>query len=461
VKIPLLIIGGGLSGLAAAIRFARFAPGVLILEKHSRIGGLNSYYYRNNRLYETGLHAITNYAEPGDKRAPLNRLLRQLKISRDRLFFHQQMKSEICFQGSESLLFSNDFNLLQDEIGEKFPRSANGFRRLITFLSDFDPFIIAPFRSAKSFLKTLLPDRLLIDMLLCPLMYYGSSIEDDMDLSQFAIMFRAIFLEGMFRPGGTIKNFLDLLSSHYYSLGGTLRTGAEVQAILHSNNSVHGVTLASGETIECEYLLSTIGSAETLTLLQEPQAAEQSPRLAFVESIFQLPGVQRSALPRDRTIIFYNCADRFHYRSPKELVDYSTGVICLPFNFQGLPEQEYIEVRSTHLASYSGWKALAGDREGYALQKTETAEKSKTVLESIIGAFSQDIVFQDTFTPLTIERYTAKKEGAIYGSPLKTKDGNIGYTNLFLAGTDQGFLGIVGSMLSGVSMVNQHILSRF
>jgi len=40
------------------------------------------------------------------------------------------------------------------------------------------------------------------------------------------------------------------------------------------------------------------------------------------------------------------------------------------------------------------------------------------------------------------------------------KDGNIGYPNLFLAGTDQGFLGIIGSMLSGVSIVNQHILPK-
>ncbi len=50
--------------------------------------------------------------------------------------------------------------------------------------------------------------------------------------------------------------------------------------------------------------------------------------------------------------------------------------------------------------------------------------------------------------------------GAIYGSPTKIKDGDIGYENMFLAGTDQGFLGIVGSMLSGISIVNQQVLSR-
>ena len=137
VKVPFLVIGGGLSGLAAAIRFARFNPEVLILEQHTRVGGLNSYYYRHNRLFETGLHAITNYAAAGDKKAPLNRLLRQLKLSRDRLDFHQQIQSQIVFQGCESLLFSNDFQLISDEIRIKFPRSADGFHRLVHFLADY------------------------------------------------------------------------------------------------------------------------------------------------------------------------------------------------------------------------------------------------------------------------------------------------------------------------------------
>ena len=37
-------------------------------------------------------------------------------------------------------------------------------------------------------------------MLLCPLMYYGSAQERDMDFAQFGIMFKAIFLEGFARP---------------------------------------------------------------------------------------------------------------------------------------------------------------------------------------------------------------------------------------------------------------------
>jgi hypothetical protein len=42
----------------------------------------------------------------------------------------------------------------------------------------------------------------------------------------------------------------------------------------------------------------------------------------------------------------------------------------------------------------------------------------------------------------------------VYGSPLKNKSGRTHLDNLFLCGTDQGFLGIVGAMLSGITIAN-------
>ena len=465
MKVPFLVIGGGLSGLAAAIRAARFTPDVLLLEKHFRIGGLNSYFYRHGNLYETGLHAITNYAEPTDKKAPLNRLLRQLKVPRNSFTFCPQYHSEVVFQGQTSLKFSNDFELFQSEIHAKFPQAIDKFSKLLVLLHNFDPFTAAPFRSAKNFLLDILQIPLLVEMLLCPLMYYGSSREDDMDLAQFAIMFQAIYLEGMFRPQGTIKEFLDRLTEHYQQLGGLLKTSCGVTKILHHNNKASGVILSTGEHIACDYILSTIGHKETLRLLdnaENPQqaVADELPRLGFFETIYQVPEATSAHLPKDKTIIFYNAGEHFAYRKPEELVDFRSGVICFPGNFQGLQAKERCEIRSTHLAHYAKWQALAGDPSHYQNQKRQAAGLSGQRLESIIGRFTTNIVYENSFTPVTIERYTAKIEGAIYGSPSKIKDGNIGFANLFIAGTDQGFLGIIGSMLSGVSIVNQHILPK-
>jgi phytoene dehydrogenase-like protein len=458
LKTPFLIIGSGLSGLAAAIRYARFSPDVLLLEKHSRIGGLNSYYYRNNTLIETGLHAITNFAGPQDKKAPFNHLLRQLKLHRTQIRIHEQIQSEVCFTNRESLLFSNDFNVFHDEIVSKFPRSAQGFDSLVAAVNSYDPFCVRCFTSAKAFLHNYLQDTLLVDMIMCPLMYYGSSIENDLDLSQFVIMFRAIFQEGMFRPHGTIKDFLDLLLHHYKQFGGKILMQSRVTKILHEGTKIFSVELESGEVIHCDRLLSTIGYQETMQLLGHETSAGSANRLGFIESIFQLPISCRHRLPLDRTIIFYNVSDRFLYQRPQNLIDCNSGVICFPSNFQGIEPEGYFEIRSTHLADYFRWKSLQSSHIEYLANKDRAARRSAGTIEKIIGNFSENIVYQDTFTPLTIERFTAKKEGAIYGHPQKIKDGKIGFDNLFLAGTDQGYLGIVGSMLSGVSMVNQHIL---
>lgn len=460
MHVPLLIIGGGLSGLAAALRFARFIPDVLILEQHSRIGGLNSYYYRNKRLFETGLHAITNYANPKDKKAPLNRLLRQLKIKRKELDLHEQIHSEILFEGQESLRFSNDFSSFCKEIELKFPSSYAGFTDLLAVVDSYDPFAPANFISARKVIHDKLQNDLLTDMLLCPLMYYGSSIENDMDLGQFVIMFRAIFQEGMFRPGGTIKDLLDLLENHYKGYGGKIRTKSCVKRIITEDTKVLGVELTSGEEIRCDFMLSTAGSEETFELLDVDSKLKDLPRLGFVETIFELPSAAKLKKAGDNTIIFFNTADTFSYCNPQEYVDFRSGVICLPQNFQNLPSVPHKEIRTTHLASYEQWKKLSENRSAYYSAKEDTALSSLAVAEKILGNFSETIVYRDTFTPLTIERFTAKKEGAIYGNPHKIKDGDIGYDNLFLAGTDQGFLGIVGAMLSGVSIVNQHILPR-
>jgi len=454
------VIGGGLSGLAAAIRVARFVPDVLILEKHSRIGGLNSYFYRNKTLYETGLHAITNYASPDEKKAPLNRLLRQLKLKRNDFSFCEQTQSEVVFLNCETLSFSNDFSLLESQIRLKFPQCIDNFQKLINYLETLTPFLPSPFRSAKTLLVELLNNKLLADMLLCPLMYYGSSNENDMDLNQFAIMFQAIYQQGMFRPQGTIKDFLDLLMTHYRGFEGQIRKNSEVTRIIHKNKTIFGVELKSGEIIECDHIVSTIGLEETMRLISPDRPATALPRLGFTETIYQLNATEKDTIKNDRTIIFYNNSEKFFYQKPEDYVDHSSGVICFPANFHGIEKKDCFEVRATHLANYEKWKNATTDKKKYAALKVASSVKTLTCLENIVGNFSSNIVYENTFTPTTIERYTGKIDGAIYGSPRKIKDGDIGFSNLFIAGTDQGFLGIVGSMLSGVSIANQHILPK-
>lgn len=469
---PLLIIGGGLSGLAAGIRFARFGHKVLILEKHVKAGGLNSYYYRKGRLLETGLHAITNFAPPENKHAPLNRLLRQLKISRRSLNLREQQISEIVFPGRAALTFSNDFSLLQSQVAQHFPQSSRQFETLVTEIDRYDPFIPKPKTSARKFVASFIDNKLLTEMLLCPIMFYGSSSENDMDLSQFVILFRSIFKEGLFRPDGTIKDILELLLQQYENFGGEIEFSAGVRKIMADTGEVTGVLTAGGEEIGCDYLISTAGFPETRRLFASSQAAltfsdrpetEISGPISFFESIYLFDKSAVNGLPQNRSIIFYNLTESFNYQRPDKAVDLDSGVICFPANFTGRrKDEDPIQMRITHLANYRLWLQAYEDdmKTSYTDLKKKWMLRSQEAVSKIVGNCPKNIVYEDSFTPVTIERFTSRLSGAVYGSPEKHQDGRTSFNNLFIAGTDQGYLGIVGSLLSGVTMVNQHILNK-
>jgi phytoene dehydrogenase-like protein len=452
----LIIIGGGLSGLAAGIRAARFGYKTLILEQHGLPGGLNSYYLRQGRLLETGLHAMTNCAAPRDKHAPLNRLLRQLHLSRKQFSFHEQLGSEIRFPG-RFLRFTNDPAVLEEEIARCFPGRIDAFRRLKQQIAAYDPFAMVPWRSARSFLHRQLDDPELEDMLLLPLMIYGNAEEQDMDLGQFVIMFRAVFEEGFFRPEATMREFLSLLVAQYRDFGGELRYRSPVARIITQGGRVSGVLLDTGQELHADAVLSTAGIPETIRLSGwTADPVEFSGSMSFMETISLLPGAISTELGRERTIVFYNTHQTLAYRRPADFIDPSWGVICFPDHFSGLPQKETAQIRVTNAASFPLWKGLAP--ETYTREKQRCTEAATAASEEIIGNYRSSIVYQDSFTPVTIERFTRKAHGAVYGSSRKIKDGRTPWSNLFLAGTDQGYLGIVGAMLSGITMVNQHIL---
>src|SRR5437588_6457581 len=129
-----IIIGAGMSGLAAGIRAAYYDQRVCILERHSAIGGLNSYYRLGGRNYDVGLHAVTNFSPRGAKKGPLAKLLRQLRLTWDDFSLSPQVGSSIEFPDA-SLKFNNDFDLFRSDVHRQFPREQDNFERLVANVS--------------------------------------------------------------------------------------------------------------------------------------------------------------------------------------------------------------------------------------------------------------------------------------------------------------------------------------
>lgn len=469
------IIGAGMSGLAAGIRLAHFGKRVCIFERHNAVGGLNGFYSIAGRKYDVGLHAMTNFVRPGVKGTPLGKLLRQLRIDRDEFALCEQKQSRIAFgpHGETSLRFTNDFAVFEAEVAAKFPTQIDGFRKLVAAVRTADDVALdAKPVSAREVVRRHLSDPLLEDMLFCPLMYYGSAQEHDMEFGQFAIMFKALLLEGFSRPLDGVRVILRVLVEKYRAAGGERRMKCGVKRIVALEDRAVALVLDDGSEVTADHVISSIGGPETELLLgaaetgQKEDVLAQAGRLSYVETITVLNRQPAELGWGGDTIIFFNDSPRFAYERPQDQVDLRSGVICLPNNFdfpsgQRLPEGLF---RCTCLANYAGWaklpeEAYQADKRRWYAAITAGAQRFLPPLPAP-DELARATLATDMFTPRTITRFTGHLAGAIYGSPFKNRQGRTALKNVYLCGTDQGFLGIVGAMLSGISMANYHVLQK-
>ncbi len=458
-----IIIGAGMSGLAAGIRLAMYDHRVCILEKHWTIGGLNSFYRLNGRDYDVGLHAMTNFTERGAKKGPFARLLKQLRFRWDDFKLAEQRGSSIAFPGVE-LCFDNNIEFFQSQVANKFPHQKDAFAKLLATLADYDDLKQEDFDcSTRKILDEIFTDPLLIEMILCPLMWYGNAKEHDMDWGQFCIMFRSIFLEGFARPYKGVRLILKNLVRRFRELGGQLKLRSGVAKIHVDNEHVSGVELENGTVLTAKRVLSSAGMIETLRLCDHlsEERVNQAGQMSFVESISVLD-CQPTAVGFDKTIVFYNDSEKFHWeRCREDLCDVRTGVICSPNNYEYSPDEGLLDagfIRLTTIADPDRWDSL--DEAQYQRQKYRWYDAAVSSCVRFIPDFRRHVIETDVFTPKTIRRFTSHDNGAVYGAPEKKLDGTTHLKNLFLCGTDQGFVGIVGAIVSGISMANRHCLSQ-
>ncbi len=456
-----IIIGASMSGLAAGIRLAHFDKSVCIVERHYAFGGLNSYYRIDGRDYDVGLHAVTNYAPPDQRSAPLNKLLRQLRLSREDFDLHEQLYSEVCFPGRR-LRFSNGIDLLADDVAVQFPRDVDNFRRFVAQIEEYDDTRLdQAYRRARPILGERFHDPLLIEMLLCPIMFYGCPQEHDVDFTHFVTMFKALFLQGFARPRAGVRTIIKTLVRRFRACGGKVRMRCPVQRLETDGGRIAAVALESGEILTADVVLSSAGYPETMRLCSpardEDASAEDVGRISFVESIAILD-VPPAKLGHESTIVFFNDAEEFVYAIPDGPVDATSGVLCCPDNYEGHEDTGEGTVRLTSLANPDRW--MTADEDSYVRMKRCYQDTFVARGEQYIPGLRDHIICTDVFTPRTIHRFTGRINGAVYGSPRKRRDGRTPFTNLFVCGTDQGFLGIIGAMLSGITIANLQVLSR-
>lgn len=451
-----VIVGAGLSGLAAGIRLAHFGERVCILERHTVPGGLNSFYRRDGVLLDAGLHAVTNAGNDG--RGLFYTLLRQLRIGSRSLQLCPQTETLVRFPAAE-LRFSNRLEDVQAAVKHRWPSDAPALEELIGQARGFDPFAQpGTFVSARDRLHDLFAERQLAELLLCPVMSYGCPREYDMDYGHFLVLFDGIFLQGLCRPAGGMAPLVKALVRRFRDGGGCLCLGSGVAAVKPSPGSPPILLLDDGRRMSAGRVISSAGYPETLALCGHATGSPAPGEMSVIESMFILDRHPRE-MGLDASILFFNDSAEFRYAKPSGLYDTGAGVICAPANFVGNGgERSRFTVRLTRLANSRRW--LEMDSRSYAAAKERTVREQLTALERFMPGLRPHVRGQDTFTPRTIERFTGHFNGALYGVPDKQRSAETPCDNVFVCGADQGFPGIVGALLSGVTVANRFLHVR-
>ena len=366
-----LIIGAGMSGLAAGIRLAHFGQRVCILERHSAIGGLNSFYRQRGRTIDVGLHAVTNYSPKGARTGPLARAAAPVAPGLGRMGLGAATR-----------------------LGDRVPRRhAAVLERLraarIGGAAAFSPAdrqfpppggpictttIISAnrraSRSAREVVAGIIDDPLLVEMIFCPILFYGSARSTTSPFDQFSILFRSIFLEGLARPlAGSPTAAADARAAVQGARRRVAAAGGRRAQIVVRDGAVEKVVLADGSELEARNVLSSAGWAETMRMCDDAARERAAqPTGCRSSSRSRSSTAQPQALGHEKTIVFYNDSETVPLREAGR-----PGRLCgaersVRRTISPIPSRcREGMIRISALANYERWAAL--EPEAYRVAK--------------------------------------------------------------------------------------------
>ncbi|MFA5903695.1 MAG: NAD(P)/FAD-dependent oxidoreductase, partial [Desulfobacula sp.] len=433
-----IIIGSGISGMAAGIILAREGEKVLVLEQHRVAGGLTQTYSRNGCIFPTGVHRLGSL-EPGQ---PLWYYFKYLRLL-DRLAL--EPLCENCF---EHVFFpEKDYRVpigrshYREKLLEYFPEQKKGIERYfsdfetaISHISLYNPCIVPEKNRALEYTGPLRPylesigiSGRLISLMTANSPLYGLSSTECPILTHFVIS--DSYLNSSFRINEGQTPFSTALKDSLEAFGGKLRVNARVKQISVEEKSAKGVVLISGEVILAGKVIFS-GHPGLLTDICPPEHFRPVFRkkldLESTQGVFgvALKWKNDSCPVKENDAYIYDSWDvDYLYRRTNILEDDGLGMVylsSLPGDAPSLGSKKHISV--TALTGIS-------DRETQILRAYYNESKKTAYIgmkDKLIGKVLDHIALAcpdvkartevvASYSSLTFQRYTLTKGGSAYG----------------------------------------------
>ncbi|MBD3240186.1 MAG: FAD-dependent oxidoreductase [Chitinivibrionales bacterium] len=439
----IVIIGGGLGGLAAGVRLAQAGRGVVLYERQPRTGGYATDFTRNGYTFDPALHAVPE----GGPGGCFNELTGRLGIDDDVSF----VKVPHAFQtvlGEERYTAPNDPDAGFEWLASLSPQDRDGLLRLRRDIERYAPLYdglvegrLSPWQIATRFvprlplflhhtdlgvdryLSRLVRSPLVKALLFQPAVFYGYPMREFSTVN-YIVMLSMLKLGGLYTIRGGGRALSDALRRRLVALGGDVRCGVAVEKVLVRGGRAVGVRLAGGAEREAS---AVIANVNTRALVHELVGDEHFPRgyvraldtLGNSLSVVQLHvglecPLEQVGIDRYLTTVFPDsdidgCMVR--QRQSRFLEGCS---ITAP----GVADPRAVGPRGPTLSVVGAvdpaqWLSLSPDE--YREAKEECTEKTLALLEGVYPGVRSHCVTVDLATPHTFHRYTGNPDGAIMG----------------------------------------------
>jgi phytoene dehydrogenase-like protein len=411
-----VVIGGGLGGLTAANRLASFGRSVLLLEHHTMLGGLATWFKRKGYIFDVALHGFPVGMKKTCRKYWSRELYDRIVPLRNIRFDNPQFSLTTTFD-------EQDFTRLLIEKFGVAPETVAAFFAEMRSMNYYDD----QTATTRELFDRYFPGRDdVVRFLMEPITYANGSTLDEPAIT-YGIVFSNFMSQGVYTFEGGTDKMLELMQADLARNGADVRTGALVEKIVvepeapapgAARPKVRGV-VANGRFIPAAAVLS---NANLLTTIRDmvgaghfaPEFLRDAQAVRINNSSCQV----YIAIRRGETIenigdlLFTSTAPRF---DPKAMLDRRitsrTFSVYYPYTRPGL--EQHTVVASSN-ANYEDWAGLS--REEYAAAKAALIEGTLDALEKYLPDVRRKIGHVEAATPRTFERYTRHVRGASFGT---------------------------------------------
>ncbi|SHN61793.1 phytoene desaturase family protein [Desulfovibrio litoralis] len=432
------IIGGGITGMTAALILAKKGFEVNLVEKAPVLGSTLRGFTRQNIYFDTGLHITGGMSKNGLLKA----FLEYLSISG--LSLHQYDSSAylniLCLETQKQIPLPSDIGILEESLLQSFPNEVNAIK---TFINDMllvcNSSVFLNFRNVLSqdsnitrffslsladYLKNLTQDKTLIAVLSAHCLLHGVS-PLDVSFSHHAYIMGS-YLDGAYNFIGGGKSFVKAFEKELVNSGVKIicNDGAS-SVLLDKNSKLKAVVLESGREIITDSLLFTAHPSLLPTLFPsgtfKQSFVSRMENLEDTLSAHILFGVVKAQgdeniglLSKSSTIVLpENAVENFFIDATRQtkLPLYIARSQAHENNVDGISI-----ITSGAISQYSSWKnSLLRKRQAdYYIAKQKMLENIRTqAIEACPFLSGLEII--DGATPLTLRDYMHTPNGSLYG----------------------------------------------